>query len=39
MKVQLWICALFLADFVLEWFLAEKKKGHYVRGHISFSCW
>lgn len=26
MKVQLWICALFLADFVLEWFLAEKKK-------------
>ena len=21
MKVQLWICALFLADFVLEWFL------------------
>ena len=35
MKVQLWICALFLADFVLEWFLAEKK-GHYVATHFIF---
>ena len=35
MKVQLWICALFLADFVLEWFLAEKK-GHYVDTHFIF---
>ena len=35
MKVQLWICALFLADFVLEWFLAEKK-GHYVATHFVF---
>lgn len=35
MKVQLWICALFLADFVLEWVLAENKK-HYVATHFIF---
>lgn len=35
MKVQLWICALFLADFVLEWVLAENKR-HYVATHFIF---
>lgn len=35
MEVQLWICALFLADFVLEWILA-KKKGRYIATHFIF---
>ena len=35
MEVQLWICALFLADFVLEWFLATDKK-RYVATHFIF---
>jgi voltage-gated potassium channel Kch len=35
MKVQLWICALFLADFVLEWILAENK-ARYVSTHFIF---
>lgn len=35
MKVQLWICALFLADFVLEWILADNK-GRYVATHFIF---
>ncbi|WP_300700877.1 potassium channel family protein [Bacteroides sp.] len=35
MKVQLWICALFMADFVLEWFLAENK-ARYVSTHFIF---
>ena len=36
MEVQLWICALFLADFVLEWFLATDKK-RYVATHFHLS--
>lgn len=35
MEVQLWICALFLADFVLEWILATDKK-RYVATHFIF---
>lgn len=35
MEVQLWICALFLADFVLEWFLATDKM-RYVATHFIF---
>lgn len=35
MQVQLWICALFLADFVLEWFLAVHK-GRYLATHFIF---
>ena len=35
MEVQLWICALFLADFVLEWFLATDKK-RYIATHFIF---
>lgn len=35
MKVQLWICALFMADFVLEWFLADNKV-RYVSTHFIF---
>ena len=35
MEVQLWICALFLADFVLEWFLATNKM-RYVATHFIF---
>lgn len=35
MEVQLWICALFLADFVLEWILASDKK-RYVATHFIF---
>lgn len=35
MEVQLWICALFLADFVLEWFLATDKM-RYVTTHFIF---
>ena len=35
MEVQLWICALFLADFVLEWILATNWK-RYVATHFIF---
>ena len=35
MEVQLWICALFLADFVLEWILATNSK-RYVATHFIF---
>lgn len=35
MKVQLWICIWFLIDFVIEFFLAERK-GHYFRTHFIF---
>ena len=38
MEVQLWICALFLADFVLEWFLATDKM-RYVATHFIFLLW
>lgn len=36
MEVQLWICALFLADFVLEWILATNWK-RYVATHFILS--
>lgn len=35
MTVQLWICLLFLLDFFLEWFMAEKK-WHYLVTHFVF---
>ncbi len=35
MSVQLWICLLFLLDFFLEWFMAEKK-WHYLVTHFVF---
>lgn len=37
MKVQLWICVLFLFDFILELFLS-KNKWHYLSTHFIF-CW
>jgi len=35
MKVQLWICVLFLFDFILELFLS-KNKWHYLSTHFIF---
>lgn len=35
MKVQFWICILFLFDFFLEWILA-RKKWHYLATHFLF---
>lgn len=35
MDVQFWICILFLEDFFLEWFMAEKK-WHYLLTHFIF---
>lgn len=35
MMVQFWICILFLLDFFVEWFLAEKK-WHYLATHFLF---
>ncbi|MDE5552618.1 MAG: potassium channel family protein [Muribaculaceae bacterium] len=35
MTVQFWICLLFLLDFFLEWFMAEKK-WHYLLTHFVF---
>lgn len=37
MKVQLWICVLFLFDFILELFLS--KTNGTISVHTSFSCW
>ncbi|MDE7381573.1 MAG: potassium channel family protein [Muribaculaceae bacterium] len=35
LKVQFWICIVFLCDFFLEWIMAEKK-GHYFATHFFF---
>lgn len=35
LKVQFWICILFMFDFFLEWILAEKK-WHYLLTHFLF---
>lgn len=35
MKVQLWICVIFLADFFIEFFLS-RDKGHYLATHFIF---
>lgn len=35
MRVQLWICVFFLADFFIEYFLSDNKK-HYVLTHFIF---
>lgn len=35
MKVQLWICVLFLADFFIEFFISPDK-GHYLKTHFIF---
>ena len=35
MKVQFWICIIFLLDFFIEFFLAEKK-WHYIWTHLFF---
>lgn len=35
MKVQLWICVVFLADFFIEFFLSPQK-GHYLATHFIF---
>ena len=35
MKVQLWICVLFLVDFVLEFILADNKKRYFITHFIS----
>lgn len=35
MKLQLWICIVFLIDFVLEWILADNKK-RYLATHFIF---
>lgn len=35
MTIQFWICLLFLLDFFLEWFMAEKK-WHYLLTHFVF---
>ena len=34
-RLQFWICAVFLLDFFVEWFLAEKK-WHYLFTHFIF---
>ncbi|MEG1750019.1 MAG: potassium channel family protein [Tannerellaceae bacterium] len=35
LQIQFWICAFFIADFVLEFFLA-KRKWHYLATHLVF---
>lgn len=35
MKVQLWICVVFLADFFIEFFISPNKK-HYLSSHVIF---
>lgn len=35
MKVQFWICVIFLADFFIEFFLSERK-GNYLATHFLF---
>lgn len=34
MKLQLWVCIVFLADFVLEWMLADNKKRYFATHFI-----
>lgn len=36
MKVQLWICVIFLADFFIEFFLSENKKNYLATRFIFF---
>ena len=38
MKVQLWICVLFLVDFVLEFILADNKKRYFTTHYIPAGC-
>lgn len=34
MKLQLWVCIVFLADFMLEWMLADNKKRYFATHFI-----